>query len=276
MKQVEISFIGNECIKTTMGYINKEDAVIILMGVLISLFLIFIAVMVQMGQPVDKNNRYVNPDEAYKSMKTGDILTVSYNNMSGKLVKIFTGSVWTHAGLVVESDGHKFVVEVAIYRGDVSGVVIKPLEDWFDWNKSRLLGWRPYRGGKKNFPHQSVLDIIKKDSNRDIKPDMNSVNWLKTLVKRRYTDYNYGDRTKYYCSEYITHILQEVNVVRKDYHPDGYKPWELLYGDIPFRKSHVYGSYYLIGDPKNQEEDVKITNPLKTNKKLTYSSTTAN
>lgn len=251
-----------------MGYLTKDDAVIILVGVTISLFLIFVAVMLQLSQPLDKHNNYVHPHNAYKSMRTGDILTVSYNSLSGKLVRVFTGSIWTHSGLVVESDGNKFVVEVAIYRGDVSGVVVKPLEDWFDWNKSRLLGWRPYRGGKKNFPHQDVLDIIKKDTERMITPDMNSVNWLKTLVKRSYTDMDYGDRSKYYCSEYITHLLQSVGVVRKDYHPDGYKPWELLYGDMPFLHPHGYGDYFLIGDPNDIDADVSIDAPTKVNKKL--------
>ena len=88
---------------------------------------------------------------------------------------------------------------------------------------------------------------------------MNSVSWLKTLIKRRYTDEDYGSRTKYYCSEYITHVLQEADVVRKDYHPDGYKPWELLYGDMPFMKPHEYGRYFLIGDAHDVDAEVKIS-----------------
>ena len=256
-----------------MGYLTKQDAIIILVGVVVSLFLIFVAVLLQLSQPVDMHQDYVHPEDAYKYMQTGDILTVSYNNLSGKLVRVFTGSVWTHSGLVVESDGYKFVVEVAIYRGDVRGVVVKPLEDWFNWNKSRLLGWRPYRG-KNAFPHQKVLDIIKKDTAREINPDMNSVSWLKTLVKRRHNDENYGDRTKYYCSEYIIHLLQSVGVVRKDYLPDGYKPWELLYGDMPYIHPHEYGRYYLIGDPNDIDAEASISAAPDTEKKkkLTFAS----
>lgn len=258
-----------------MGYLTKKDAVIILVGVVVSLFLIFVAAVMQLSQPVDMHDDYVYPKDAYKYMSTGDILTVSYNSLRGQMVKIFTGSVWTHTGLVVESDGHKFVVEVATYRGDVSGVVVKPLEDWFNWNQSRLLGWRPYRGGKHNFPHQEILDIIKRDSKRDIKPDMNTANWLKTLVKRRHNDEDYKDRTKYYCSEYITHLLQETRVIRKDYLPDGYKPWELLYGDMPFMGLHTYGQYYMIGDAEDIDADASIGVPKiekKGNRKLTYTS----
>lgn len=228
-----------------MGLMNAEDAKIVVFGVCLALFIIFVAVVLSLSQPLDINDCHVDPEEAYKHIRAGDILTVSYNSTRGKLVKIFTGSIWTHSGLVIESDGHRFVAEVATYKGDVSGVVLKPLEDWFNWNQSRLLGWRPYRGTA--FPEDAVLETLKHDVDRDISPDMNTVNWLKTLVKRKYTDYNYGDRSKFYCSEYITHLLQESGVVRKEYHPDGYKPWELLYGDMPFEKPHQYGSYYVIG-----------------------------
>ena len=229
-----------------MGALSSEDAKTIVFGVLVALFIVFIAVVLSLSQPMDMNDSYVTPEVAYANIRPGDILTVSYNSIRGKLVKIFTGSMWTHSGLVVETDGHLFVVEVANYKNDVSGVVIKPLEDWFDWNSSRLLGWRPYCG--RRFPLEKVLRTVQYDAERDIKPDMNVVNWLKTLVKRKYSDLHYGDRSKYYCSEYITHLLQESGVVRKEYHPDGYKPWELLYGDMPFSTGHNYGSYYLIGN----------------------------
>ena len=256
-----------------MGLITKQDAVIILVGVTVALFIIFIAVITQLSHPVDMHDNYVHPDEAYKYMQTGDILTVSYNSIRGQMVKICTGSVWTHSGLIVESDGHKFVVEVANYKNDVSGVVVKPLEDWFDWNKSRLLGWRPYRG--EEFPHQEMLNLIKRDTERTITPDMNSFNWLKTLVKRKYTVTDYCDRDKYYCSEYITHILQECNVVEKNYLPDGYKPWELLYGDMPFIGSHTYGNFYLIGDSSQGDAELTTRPSEKKSKKFSELSASA-
>lgn len=231
-----------------MGVISQREANAVFIGILIAFVLVFIAVIAQLAQPLDMHSRFVSPECAYRSVSTGDILAVSYNSVRGKLVKIFTGSMWTHCGLVIEVNKEKYVVEVAFYRGLANGVVVKPLDEWFSWNDGRVLGWRPYRGHR--FPLNAMLRTIERDIDRGVEPDLNTINWLKTLVKRRHRDPDYGKREKYYCSEYITHLLQEHGVIRKDYYPSGYKPWELLYGDMPFEETHEYGSYYIIADKK--------------------------
>lgn len=204
----------------------------VFLAIVIALLIIVLAVVVQLSQPLDMHHNFVEPHIAYNSVSSGDILTVSYNSMRGKAVKIFTGSMWTHTGLVLEVSGEKYVVEVAYYRGDengvgrANGVVLKPLRGWFNWNESRVLGWRPYRGS--SFPVAGILRTIDKDTRRGVEPDLNTINWLKTLVKRAHRDETYGERDRYFCSEYITHLMQEHGVIAKEYYPSGYKPWELL------------------------------------------------
>ena len=227
-----------------MGASNDNNA--LFLGILVAFLIIFFAVIVQLSQPLDMHKRLVDPRRAYNSISDGDILTVSYNSMRGKAVKIFTGSMWTHSGLVVCDRGKKYVIEVAYYRNGPSGVVLKPLEEWFVWNEARILGWRPYRGN--TFPVEAILETIQRDSERGVVADLNSINWLKTLVKRRHRDEDYDKRDRYFCSEYITHLMQMHGVVRKEYYPSGYKPWELLYGDMPFHDEHEYGSYLVIGN----------------------------
>ncbi len=227
----------------TMGAANDNNA--LFLGILVAFLIIFLAVIVQLSQPLDMHDRFVGSHRAYNSVSSGDILTVSYNSMRGKAVKVFTGSMWTHTGLVLKVGGEKYVCEVAYYRNGPNGVVLKPLKDWFTWNESRVLGWRPYRGN--SFPVKGILETIEKDVDRGVVPDLNTVNWLKTLVKRKHRDKRYDKRERYFCSEYITHLMQEHGVVRKDYYPSGYKPWELLYGDMPFNEDHEYGSYFMIG-----------------------------
>lgn len=59
---------------------------------------------------------YLNLDQ----IKTGDILTISYLNMSGKIIHSLTGSRWSHAGIVYidPRTGLQYVLEGANYRQD--------------------------------------------------------------------------------------------------------------------------------------------------------------
>ena len=74
-----------------MGALSSEDAKTIVFGVLVALFIVFVAVILSLSQPMDMNDSYVTPKVAYANIGAGDVLSVSYNSIRGKIVKIFTG-----------------------------------------------------------------------------------------------------------------------------------------------------------------------------------------
>jgi len=210
-------------------------------------FVGYIFILSQLGKAFDFVKKKVSAREAYKQMKSGDLVVVSYNSLRGKLVKVFTGSAWVHSGLVLEEKGEKYVVEVAYYNEDKYGVLMTPIKEWFDFNENRVLGWRVYCG--KYFPIEHALKVVHRDMTRDIEPDMNAVSWLRTMYKSKHNDKNYDSRDEYFCSEYIMHLLQSINVIEgygRGYKPCGYKPWELFYGELPLCHSHTYGESYMI------------------------------
>ncbi len=229
-------------------------------GVMIVLFLVFAFVLARLTKNSDVDLETVTKrkkgkraprkpltfQEFVEQAKSGDIVAVSYNSTSGKMVKVFVGSVWTHCGLVLErknEDGslEKVILEIANYRAEgLKGAVIKPLSEWVYHNRTRLMAMRGYESA--SFPTEKVFRRVHRDQMRSIKPDFNPGNWLKTMFKRKYGDEDYSTHEKYYCSEYITLMMQEFGVIKRDYYPDGYKPWELLYGDLPLLGEHKYGS----------------------------------
>lgn len=223
------------------------DSKAFFLTIALSFLFIYLFVLSQLGKAFDFVDKKISARKAFSQMKAGDLVVVSYNSLRGKLVKVFTGSAWVHSGLVLEEGGKKYIVEVAYYNEDQYGVLMMPLNKWFDFNENRVLGWRVYNG--KYFPNGHALQIVKRDMNRDIEPDMNAVSWLRTMYKSKHNDEGYGSRDEYFCSEYIMHVLQTIGVIEGygcGYKPCGYKPWELFYGKLPLNKPHKYGKSYMI------------------------------
>ena len=234
-----------------MGANRDFDYKVFFATIAISFFIIYIWILSQLGRSLDTVKRKIPHRKAYASMKTGDLVFVSYNSIRGKLVKIFTGSMWAHTGMIFEEEnGKKIIIEVAYYGEDKYGVLRTPLEQWFKFNENRVLGWRVYNGSR--FPKEKLLRKLKYDESRDIEPDTNLFSWLRTMVKRRHRDSEYGNQDEYFCSEYIMHLLQEIGVVHgygdpEGVYPSGYKPWELLYDEnLPYHRGHSYGTSYMI------------------------------
>lgn len=173
--------------------------------------------------------------------QTGDIVVVSYTSKRGKIVRVFTGSLWIHVGLIVRTRAGKvYVLEAARYSRSEHGILAKPIEEWLDFNEGNFIAWRPYKG--KGIDPTSLRGLLEETSKADV--NLFVVDWLKTMYKTSYVPHK--TRDKYYCSEFVAHSLQELKVLSRVNDPSGYKPWELLYGDLELRRGHSYGQAKLV------------------------------
>lgn len=216
---------------------SKIVAIVILITVA---FIIFIIIL-QLSRPSDTCFKSLSLEYVRNNLKTGDLLGVSYTTFHGKLVRIFTGSDWTHLGLVLFRGGQPYVIEIARYDADNKGVIIKPLDTWIDWNKNRTLAWRSYYS-TTSFPEKELDKLVKETQHYD--ENMNVATWLRTMYRQ---EHNYDEnKSSYYCTEYIGFLLQEIGVLKKKYKPGNYQPWEYVYGSLPCRKNHAYSSARII------------------------------
>lgn len=194
----------------------------------------------------------IDKKKVKKKGKTGDLLVVAYGSKRAKLVKVFTGSMWTHCSiLLVEKDKPIRVMEVAHYGEDRTGLVLTDIDEWFARHKYCILGYRPYHGSLLT---KNKIDTYI-DENMGIQADMNVVSWLKSMCK---FSYQTTKKHRYYCSEFIVSFLQTMKIMKKKYDAAGYKPWELLYGNLPLREKGAYNISYLIKKYEheyNSEED---------------------
>ena len=201
-----------------------EYAKLTLITVIIGLLIVFIFVLIRLQQPLDLPKQSIILSSAMEQMKTGDLVAVSYSSTRGKLVKVFTGSMWTHIGMIYRPDPAKiYVIESASYD-DKSGVLKTPWEEWFDWNGRRILAWVPC---KREITCASLDQIHKKVEGSEV--NLWVVDWLKTMYKQPRKDKTSNGSAKYYCSELIAYLLQELDLLEKRYEPGGYSPNELIF-----------------------------------------------
>lgn len=171
-------------------------------------------------------------------IRPGDLLMVSYSSKRGQLVKVFTGSSWTHVVLVVLHQGIKKIVEIAYYDDENKGVIMKPLKEWIECNNDRPLALRKYLGWKP-FPNDKILLLVEKT--KHYSQDRDLISWLKACLP--HLAYVEPSKTEYYCSEYIVHLLQQVGILKKLYIPYTYKPYELAYVPLDTFPDTCYTNY---------------------------------
>lgn len=166
--------------------------------------------------------------------RTGDCLFVSYRSIRGKLVKVFTGSMWSHMGMIYKkSNGTSVVIEACYYDPSEHGVLQTPLHEWLIFNRKRTLAWLPKMGPA--IPDSEVERVF--EGVKDGEMDTFVLNWLKAVVNRKYHPEH---KTEFYCSELIATLCQELGVIKKELMPSSYSPKSFMLRRIPCCNGHEF------------------------------------
>jgi hypothetical protein len=222
------------------------DFSIVFSTVIIFGFIIFTIVIFRLDLPLDNYFKEKKFTEIRKYIKSGDLFAISYTNIRGKLVKVFTGSTWTHVGMYISKNNKEYILEMARYDSNQNGIILKNFDEWYDWNCDYIISYRPYLGPDR-FPKKKLCAFLEKMRIQNPTPDLNVVSWLKTMIQRKYENkHNPYIKDKYYCSEFIAYALQEIGVLKKKMVPSSYKPWQLLYGCLSTTTNHKYGSTFIL------------------------------
>ena len=198
-------------------------------------FVLYIIIFVRLKTSEKKTCHDATMNDIISRGRNGDIVAVAYGSKRAKLVKVFTGSRWTHCGFIRRDSitSQISIIEMAHYSKEQDGVIITPLADWLYKHRWCIVAWRPLRSDITP-PTTAVLDAFAK-SHSCAKADMNVFSWAKTLRRLPYRVRT--PKEKYYCSEFVMRFLQETRVIECRYNPASYKPWELVYGDL---KSQIH------------------------------------
>jgi hypothetical protein len=193
-------------------------------------------------------------EDRYSFLKTGDVLLTSHASKYGVLIRIYGGTVWTHASFVhrFEKTGRVEIVELAMYSyfdKKTNSLVVKkgmlrlPLAEWVRLNKYR----NDYDDGRnqnlivaiarlKNDKGVIIDDcafehIIAKEKNA--KCNLNMLDWITAsagpnsvfvvdaLVKHRR---RIRDRRIYSCSEFVVHLLTQLRLISIEFDAMTFRP----------------------------------------------------
>ena len=212
------------------------------------LFIIFILVLIRIRFTPDERFPIFlgSAFQPLPSFKTGDCVFVSYRSIRGKLVKVFTGSMWSHMGMIYKrQDGATFVIEACYYDQSKHGVLQTPLLEWLCYNKKRTLAWLPKLGPPiSDSEVNRVFSLVK-----DGEMDTFVVNWLKAVVNRKY--YPEPGKSEFYCSELIATLFQELGVLRKELMPSSYSPRSFMLRRVPVQDGHAFDEPQLFFVPQD-------------------------
>ncbi len=203
------------------------------------ILIVVLFVWFRLSEPLDIPPSRIGFLHVLPQLKTGDLLAISYSSIRGKLVKVFTGSMWTHLGLVYRNrQGEIYVIEAALYP-DKEGVLRTPLSEWKSWNMGRIVAYASLIGPP--ISDEAIEDALSKVSGCSV--DMFVLNWFLTTFRLEYRE---GHRGKFFCSELVAYLLQQLGVIEKQYRPTSYSPKDFIFSRIKMSPSYSYQEPYHI------------------------------
>lgn len=206
---------------------------VLIITIVVTIFVIFLWVVLQLNGAVDYNFRIFPKHKLLKHAKTGDLIGISYPSLRGQLVKVFCGSCWCHVCMIVVNKEGPQVLEIGRYSRERRGVLLTPLKEWLELNDERIIGWRPYHG---NIEKKKIMQFI--EEYKHLKEDMNVVSWLKCMITWKY--HKKPEKDKFFCSEFMSFLMQEVGILEKKYDPASYRPVELMTRKLDLNIGHYY------------------------------------
>jgi hypothetical protein len=204
----------------------------ILVPILIIVLLLIVIIAARVAFTDDRPQKIEEVD--FNTLNTGDILGVGYTHPFGWFVTAWSGSVWSHTGIVWKDpeSGEIFVLEAAMYHGQYRGVFKIPLVLWLRINRKFHLGVTRLKG--KPVDPVQLLEAFEKRK-AYVKLESYNWRWYRLLYKQRYFEDN---RKSYTCYEIVVTVLQDIGVIKKKYACSSYFPCDIMTGRISMEEGY--------------------------------------
>jgi hypothetical protein len=185
----------------------------------------------------------------FSNLRTGDILGVGYTHPFGWFVKAWSGSTWSHTGIVWEdpNTGELFVLEAAMYTKEYSGVVKIPLVNWVRFNRKSYIGVTRLRGKKVD-----PMALLRAFEARQKLVKLEGYNWRWHRLLYT-TPFHEETRTRYTCYEIVINTLQDVGVIKKHCTSSSYFPYHIMRGCVPLCKGYILEPVVLLDTTHHTE-----------------------
>lgn len=202
---------------------------------------------------IDKKSLEISSVKDYETLKSGDLVFVSYKNLLGQSIRVLSASEYSHIGMILKNDVKLYVLEIADYRdtsvspgqssSDLSpksqeqssnGVLKIPYEQWLKLNKRHDIYIR-----KLNNEDYESKGIKNKISNEFAKLQKYKQQKLTDILELKrlmffeaYDEKKIEKLEKITCIELVVMLLQNLELLEKDAMPSSYYPCDLAGDNI--------------------------------------------
>lgn len=214
-----------------------DDQLIVVLSLITIFILILFMISIVIRQCADDypyQSVYIDPLD----MNNGDLLFVSYGNVSGGVITTFSGSIWSHPGMIWVDPltNIRYVLEGAIYRHKKYQHFFKiPFDTWLYFNRKYLTAYKKYCGPSINsdFLWSKFEWLTKK-----CQLDKLTIFWARFLMEKEY--YEYAKRDTYSCLEATVILGQDAGIFKKDKIYCSYLPGDIANDKISYCEGVSY------------------------------------
>ena len=178
--------------------------------ILVTIILIFIRIVLY------NETKSINSfNSKFSDLDNGDLIFVSYNNILGKIVKVWSGSKWTHVGMIFKNpdNGNLSVLEVAEYNNPnfEKGVIEVPLNAWLKMNKDFEIGYR-----KMNIKTTSyeLYDLFEKYQGNKLYKLSANPNKIKGFIFPSLRNKDIKDLNGLSCVDFTVLMLKDLKLIK--------------------------------------------------------------
>lgn len=208
--------------------------------ILVIIIILFIGILIAIISQIiysgiDKKSLEISDIKDYETLKSGDLVFVSYKNLLGKSIRLLSASEYSHVGMMFKdttqvSPDDLYVLEIADYNDSKdSGVLKIPYEKWLKLNKHHDIYIRKLND--KDYEAKEIQSKILNEFNKLQKYKQQKLTDILELKRmmffEAYDDKKIEKLEKITCIELVVMMLQNLELMKKDSMPSSYYPCDL-------------------------------------------------
>ena len=236
--------------------------------ILIIFIILFVGILIAVisrivYSDIDKKSLEISNIKDFETLKSGDLVFVSYKNLLGQSIRVLSASEYSHIGMIykesfdsqeqsskesLDSQGQSldglYVLEIADYRDlkspeqnskdlkspeQNSGVIKIPYEKWLKLNKHHDIYIRKleYETYKDKTIQTRILDEFSKLQKYKQQKLTDILELRRMIFFEPYDEKKIEKLEKITCIELIVLLLQNLDLMEKDSMPSNYYPCDL-------------------------------------------------
>lgn len=162
-------------------------------------------------------------------VRTGDVVAYTQTGFRGRLVKIFSKEAWVHLGILWRRNDNVYVIEFFNDKPKDTNEFykIRTIEEWCYINHYRTLGVLFTGQRTKDITDTEFIKSIIKYAHVKIDNNVPKI-WLRSFNKVFNIKKEFCIRERMSCSEFVTHVLQDLEIIDKNFCACTYMPWEIF------------------------------------------------